>query len=880
MRLPQRLLAGCLTSVLCVGGSPHAAAQAPPSPSPSPSTPEERARDVERENLEEDAPSTEPEAPPETPEPSVPEFVGPPVPPPDPPSPSPEPSPAEEPPVPSPEPFPTAPPTPDPAPLGPTLEPSPDAEAPPSPEPSPSPAASPAPSPDPSPPPSPEATPTPTPSPSPSPSPLPPLAPPDASPSPSPSPEPAADGESSDNPTVLDKIGTFQDIEDIDLGDLLAVRSGGEGGSRTADDEPGTVYVLTEEDIRRSGARGLHEVLETVPGLEIVTDNLGRGRVIVRGVPAALTSGGSENLLVLLNGLKLNENVTGGAFAVNLDLPVDNIKRIEVVRGPGSVLYGAGAFLGVINIVTESVDTFRRDELTLGGGSFRSFLYNFRYGTTIREVSLAGFLQYAYTGGARLDVPGDLQGRTDGALAPLGIAPATRAPGETVDDRKAADANLALAYRDFGLNIRMKKEDSGGFVGLLDVLGRQNRLTNTQLGLAGHWARTLPAGDAAVKVAFSQSEVARFLDVLPPGFTLVPADRVQVRFPGGVAFQDSLGTRRVGAEGTLTRVVSARHTVTGGARLEREATFDLSAKSNFDFEAARPLPGYQELPALVPEASRTVASLFAQDAWSPTDRLGITAGARLDRYTDFGATLNPRLAGVYRARPDLNFKVAYGRAVRSPSFLELFYSSPRTIANPDLDPARIHSLDAAVIFRRRERRISATVFQTSLRDVIVPSGTGLELGSRALIVNAEGIDTRGIEIEGSRTFAGSRTVYVAYTLQRPEDKATGLRLPDVPTHLGRIAGIFPAGEYLLVSPSLTFRSGRPRASGDTRPDLDGYTLVDLVVRGRNFHPRLEVAGSVHNLFDTRYADPSPLRGLPGDYPRPGRAVFVKLKYRF
>jgi len=54
--------------------------------------------------------------------------------------------------------------------------------------------------------------------------------------------------------------------------------------------------------------------------------------------------------------------------------------------------------------VTESVDTFRRDELTLGGGPFRNFLYNFRYGTTVHEVSLAGFLQYSYTGGARLDI--------------------------------------------------------------------------------------------------------------------------------------------------------------------------------------------------------------------------------------------------------------------------------------------------------------------------------------------------------------------------------------------------------------------------------------------------------------------------------------------
>ena len=843
MRFPLgRLLAVCLVAVPWTAAAPRASADpqaAPrpspaavePSPEPSP-TAEDRAREVEREDLDEDAQSTAPDEPIAAP---AHEFVGPPAP-------------AEA------------------SIVEPSLAPEP------SPEPSPSPSPSPTPTPTPTPEPMPTPEPVPTPSPAPAVSPT--ATPAEPSPSPSPHHEHGAD-----DPTVLDKIGSFQDIEDIDLGDLLAVRSG-EGGSRTADDEPGTAYVVTEEDIRRSGARALQEVLEMVPGLEVVTDNLGRGRVMVRGVPGALTSGGSENVLVMLNGLKLNENITGGAFAVNLDVPVDNIKRIEVVRGPGSVLYGAGAFLGVINIVTESVDTFRRDELTLGGGSFRNFLYNFRYGTTFRDVSLAGFLQYAYAGGASLDIPVDLQSRTDAALAPLGIPAASRAPGQTLDDRKTADANLALAYRDFGATIRIKREDAGGYVGLLDVLGEQNRLTNTQLGLAGHWGRTLRIGEVGARIGFTQSELARFLDVLPPGFTLVPANRVQVVFPGGVAFQDDLGTRQVGAEATLTRVVSADHTVTGGVRLEHEATFDLAAKSNLDFATARPLPSYQVLTDDVPEASRNVASLYAQDAWNPTASIGVTAGLRLDRYTGFGTSVSPRLAGVYRARPDLNFKIAYGRAVRSPSFLERFYSSPAMTANPALEPARIHSLDAAAIFRRRERRISATVFVTALRDVIAPAGAAFAIGSRPLVVNAAGYDTRGIEIEGSRSFAGSRTVQITYTLQHPEDNATGLRLAGVPTHLGRIAGIFPAGEYLLLSPSLTFRSGRPRAEGDGRADLGGYSLVDLVVRGRNFHPRLEVAGEVQNLFDARYADPSPLGGLPGDYPRPGRAVFVKLKYRF
>jgi iron complex outermembrane receptor protein len=347
-----------------------------------------------------------------------------------------------------------------------------------------------------------------------------------------------------------------------------------------------------------------------------------------------------------------------------------------------------------------------------------------------------------------------------------------------------------------------------------------------------------------------------------------------------VAYQDSLGTRRVGAEGTLSRIVSARHTVTGGLRLEYEGTFDLGAKSNFDFDTVLPLPEYQDLPGAVPEASRTVFSLYAQDAWSPTERIGVTAGLRLDHYTDFGGTLNPRLAGVYRARPDLIFKMAYGRAVRSPSFHELFYSTPRTIANPDLDPARIHTVDASAIFRRRDLRLSATLYGTALRDVIAPAGSGFELGSRAPIVNAEGIDTRGMELEASRNFSGSRTLQFTYGLQSPEDAATGERLPDIPTHLMRIAGIVPAGEYLLISPSLTYRSGRPRAAGDPRADLEGYTLVDVVVRARNFHPRIEATAIIQNLLDASYADPSPLGGLPGDYPRPGRAAFVKIKYKF
>ena len=838
------LLAAGITSALCAPrvASPQAAPAPLESPSPSASpTAEDRAREVEKESQEE--------------EPGEEQAL----------EPSPSPTPAASPsPSPGPSPSPEA--SPEPSPL-------PSPEAPPSPSPSPEPTAEP-PVVEPSTPPALD----PSPEPAAPPSPAAPAAEGAAIPEPAASPSPAADAPP-EGPTVIDKLGTFQDIEDLDLGDLLSVRSG-EGGARTADDEPGSPFVVTEEDIRRSGARGVLDVLETVPGLEVVTDNLGRGRVIVRGVPGGLTSG-SENILVLLNGLKLNENITGGAFAVNLDLPVDNIKRLEVFRGPGAAAFGVGAYLAVINIVTEGVDTFRRDELTLGGGSFESFLYNFRYGTTVKEVSLAGFLQYSYTGGPRLDIPADLQTATDRVLGAQGIAPASLTPGETVDDRKAADANLALAYRDFGMDIRLKKEDAGGFIGILDVLGEHNRLTNTQITVATHWGRTLGVGDVGVKAAYSVARFQRFLEVLPPGYTQVPADRVQVVFPGGVAFQDELGTRRLGLEGTLTRVAGDEHLLTGGVRVERESTSSLSARTNYNFESGTARRLFESAPGLVPDAERTILSAYVQDAWNPTARLGLTGGLRLDNYTDFGTAASPRLAAVYRVRPDVALKAGYGRAVRTPSFAERFFSLPRYVGEEGVEPSRIDAFDAGVVYFRRDTRVSATLYRMALRDVIAPDDTGLVVGAPAHVVNVEGIDTRGLEIEAAHTFAGSRAVHFAYALQHPEDAATGERLADVPTHIGRISGNLPAGQYLLVSPAISFRGSRPRRRR-RHPPRDGGLHAGGRDRARPQLPPPARGGGqpeqpVRHPLRRSLARGRPARGLPA--PRV-RSFFVKLKYRF
>ncbi len=821
---PRWVLVTVIVAALGAGpsGSLHAfspSPQEPPAPSPSPSpslTPEERAREAERVDLQ-------------APEPS--------------PSPSPTPSPS---PSPAPEVAPAAPP--------------------------PAPVATPAPTPAPTP------TPTPTPAP-PTPEAATPEAPTqEASPSPeappSEEPKPEAPAQS-----LVEKLPTFQDITELDLTMLLKVTAG-EEGARTADDEPGHLTIVSEEDIRRIGARTIQDVLQTVSGLEVLTDGTGRSRIVIRGVPGSLTAGSSENVLVLLNGLRLNDDVFGGATAVNLDLPVDNIKRVEIVRGPGSVLGGPGALIGVINIVTESVDTFRRDELSVGGGSFKSFLYNFRYGTTFHDVSLAGFMQYSYTGGPELDVPVDAQTVRDRELAPLGVRSVSLAPGQTDDDRKSLDANLTMAYHRLTFSARLRKENAGGYVGLLDALGRQNRFATQQSHLALEYRRPLRVGDLRARVAWAEGKVSELYDPYPPGFTLLRG-LSSISFPGGVLFLEDLNSHRLGGEAVLERSLSA-HALTGGLSIERESTFGLRALTNFDFDRREPLPNFVSVPALVPDADRVLTSLYVQDAWNPTPRVGVTGGLRLDHYSDVGGGLQPRLAGVYRVPRDWTVKAGYARGVRAPSFLEQFYSSPAFRANPALDPATSDSLDATALFRRKELRVAATVYRTWLRSVIRPDLEGfvpLET-PRPFFRNRSGIDAHGLDLEAARTFAGNRSLALVYSLQHARDSDTGRRLAGVPTHLGRLSANFPAGKYVILSPSLTVRGGRPRSAGDTRGDLDGYTLVDVVARFHNFSKALELSAVVHDLFGKEYFDPSPMGGLPGDYPRPGRSVFVKARYRF
>ena len=675
----------------------------------------------------------------------------------------------------------------------------------------------------------------------------------------------------------------FKDIEELDLEKLLdAPITIATGRVQRLEDAPSIASVITDEEIRRLGARTLAEVLQFVPGYEVITDNSGRNRIIVRGLLGRSSGGSSENVLILFNGHRLNDELRGDATTVNLDIPVDNIKRIEVIRGPGSALFGDNAFVGVINIITYTAEDFQGVRMSAGGGSFGTQQYNILAGGKFGDFSLSGFVQFKDTTGARLRVPADAQSRLDAALFPFFPA-ASLAPGRTNDDRSSVDANFQAAYKGLTINGRFKDEHSGSFIGGSESLGN-GRIDTRQIALDASYRHPLgDKGNILGKFSFTQNEIDLFLNIGPPGL-IIPVPGVGViSYPNGVLADITNNTRRFSGETVLDYRLFKDHHFTLGFGFTHLSTFGRKTRANYDPVTQTQLPSFQTLPIdAFPQTSRHLISLYAQDIWTPLPDLDITAGLRYDHYSDFSGTVDPRIGAVWRFAKDFHLKLLYGSAFRAPSILETSFNVPNgVVGNPNLDPSGLQTFEAALGYSKPNQfSISANYFATFIRDFIRIRNPGSTAGgSLATFVNDKGIDIHGVEFE-TKVHLWDHLLFANYTLQRPKDIATRRRLADVPSHLGSLGLSLSLGNYLTLTPSAIFRGSRPREAGDPRSDHPGYALFNLTLQAKTPIPGLGLSGTINNLFDKKYTDPSSAIGVPGDYPRPGINFFLKAIYKF
>ncbi|MCI0549117.1 MAG: TonB-dependent receptor plug domain-containing protein, partial [Candidatus Rokubacteria bacterium] len=176
--------------------------------------------------------------------------------------------------------------------------------------------------------------------------------------------------------------GDVQDLTELSIEELLQVEVTSVSRKEQAvADSPAAIHVITQEDIRRSGHTSIPELLRMVPGVHVARIDAHSWMVTVRGFGHRFT----DKLLVMIDGRTVYTNLFSGVFWDVQEIPLEEIERIEVIRGPGGTMWGANAVNGVINIITKSSKDTQGFLGHVQGGDEDRALATARYGAAMGE---------------------------------------------------------------------------------------------------------------------------------------------------------------------------------------------------------------------------------------------------------------------------------------------------------------------------------------------------------------------------------------------------------------------------------------------------------------------------------------------------------------
>ncbi len=629
---------------------------------------------------------------------------------------------------------------------------------------------------------------------------------------------------------------------------------------QTVSRSPAIMSVITARQIRQMGARTVSDVLEMVPGFDITMNTNGIRQIGVRGI----LEDGSPKVKVMIDGHSINEPGSGGASFNFEDLVVENIKRIEIIRGPGSALYGQNAFLAVINIITKDTEDIDGFQLTTSGGSFDTQNYNMLFGKEYKDLKISGFFDYFDTEGFSKKIEQDI----------ISTDAASLTPGRSQNSKEKADLNLKLSYKNLTINSKYTKRRREGYIGFDNALSDESEWKDTYIFTEFLYRLHLSEKlNMTPKVYYDQYSSDSWLESRPEGL-------LSGTYPDGVKAITRIKYKTIGFENQLNYNIFKGNELTFGLQYEWIHQGDIHYGLNFHPLTNAPLPSFADFSHSLPvtrKATRHIWAFYLQDEWNITKDIDLTAGVRHDRFTRFEGTTNPRVGFIWRFIEDAHLKLLFATAFRAPNFNELFFvNNPVTVGNPNLDPEKINTFEAGLGYNFTEHiRGNVNYFFNRIRDRIQKDSQ-----TPSQDQNQGGARIKGVEAELKADWGNDNYTYANYTFQDAEETRNRNRLAFVPVHKANFGINLGFCKYANANMN-TFVSGpRPREDGDTRRDLPSYTLSNFTVIGKNFIDNLEIKGSIYNLFNKGYDDPSPMNTVPTDYPQQERSFRIELQYKY
>ena len=645
---------------------------------------------------------------------------------------------------------------------------------------------------------------------------------------------------------------------------------------------PSVATVITAEDIKALGATDIDDVLQTVPGLSVthLVPYVNKPIWIIRGI----ASQHNPQVLLLINGVPMTSIYHGDRGDVWGGMPLENVARIEVIRGPGSALYGADAFAGVINVVTKAAAQVDGLQFGLRRGSFDTTDGWTLYGGRVAGFDVAAYLQIGHTDGHKRTIEADAQTGNDAVFG----THASRAPGPPNLGRDSLDAALDLSRDVWRFRAAYKRrEDVGhgaGVASALDYVGR-SFTERTTADLTYHDPRASEHWDVTVQASWFDMATKSRLLLFPAGTVLLGP------FPDGMEGNPAKWERHARLTASAFYTGFSSHRIRLGTGVAREEIYRVRDAQNFKLVF---VPGIGNVPAPVGQlvdVSESAPFLtphqrdswfgYVQDEWSFARDWTLTAGVRHDHYSDFGGTTNPRLALVWEAALDWTAKLMYGQAFRAPSFGEKYFiNNPVLLGNPDVKPERVATLEAAVSWQPKSGiAMSMNVFRYEMKDIL-RYAPNADPTTGATAQNSGRQVGRGLEFEADWDVSRDLRLSANYAYQRSTDKALHQDVGIAPRRQYYLRGDWRLSSSWMLNAQLNRLEDRRREAGDTRPPVADYTTVDLTLRMPAGSKRWDLAFSVRNLFNADAREPSFAPGsIPYDFPLPGRSFQLQLGYK-
>ena len=643
---------------------------------------------------------------------------------------------------------------------------------------------------------------------------------------------------------------------------------------------PAVASVFTAEQIKNMGATDIDDVLEAVPGLHISRSANGYNPLYTfRGVHSVY----NQQILMLINNIPITNSFAGNRNQTWGGMPVEAIARIEVIRGPGSAIYGADAFAGVINIITKNADDIKKNELSVRAGSDNTQNAWFTLGGNIGEAKYATIVEYHNTDGSDKVIEQDSQTLNDS----LHGTKVSNAPGAINIPVESFDVRSEINWADFTLRAGLQKRRKGIAAGLGEALDPTSSQQSIRWNVDVNYYKQVNNNvQLDVQAAYfdTSQEVVRDYIIFPAGYAGV--------FTDGLIGNPEVFERHKRINITSQYSGFNKHQIRLGVGYHDADLYKTKETKNFaigpDGNAiapGSPVVDVSDTPYIfLQERDRTNYYAFMQDVWSVANDWELTLGIRHDKYSDFGHTTNPRIALVWANTLNFSTKLLYGKAFRAPSFVETSaINNPLALGNPTIQPEEIATTELAFDYHPGGGfGAIANFYRYEWDDIIqfVPD-TGKTTSSAQ---NFGKQVAYGTELELNWQLTEQLKLAANYAWSKATNKTNDVDVAFVPEQQWYLQLDWKISEQVKLNIKNHLVQDRIRNQGDLRSNIDDYWLTDLTVRWTPSKQPFEMALIAKNVFDQDVREPSINNGaivnIPNDLPQPGSMFLGEVRYHF